>query len=60
MNNLEKSAGQNLEDFKKIMKELKPYLPPKMIIKEPKPQPYKINDIEVPYHPPIRNTSPNL
>ncbi|MEK6895501.1 MAG: hypothetical protein AABX48_03190 [Nanoarchaeota archaeon] len=43
MNTLEKPAsdGQTLEDFRKMMEKLKPYLPPRRGILELKPLPYE-------------------
>ena len=43
-----KSAGQTLKEFDKMMEELKPYLPPPTIILHPKPQPYRIDDGTLP------------
>jgi len=51
MENLEdvcKPAGQVLKDFDEMMELIKPYLPPKMIIREPKPAPYQPTET-IPY-----------
>lgn len=45
MKTIESSARQTLEDFKKMMKEIKPYLPPRMRIIDPKPQPYRLTNV---------------
>ncbi|MFA4952851.1 MAG: hypothetical protein WC584_01360 [Candidatus Pacearchaeota archaeon] len=61
MRSLEKSAGQDLEEFKKMMEELKPYLPPPTRIIEPKPLKYICNDKRnTHYHIRERNPFPNL
>ena len=46
MKTIEKSAGQILKDFDKMMEEIKPYLPPPTRIFESKPQPpYRFNNV---------------
>ena len=44
MKSLDKSAGQTLEDFKKVMEELRPYLPPPTRIIEPKSEDWRQNN----------------
>ncbi len=61
MKSLEKSAGQDLKDFKKMMEELKPYMPPPTRIIEPKPSEYKFNNKRnTHYHIRERNPFPSL
>ena len=38
----EKSTGQTLEDFDKTMEEIKPYLPPRRGLLQPKYEPWKL------------------
>lgn len=44
MKTIEKSAGQDLKDFEKMMEEIKPYSPPKKGIVIPEYLPYRIEN----------------
>ena len=41
---IEKSAGQDLKDFEKMIEEIKPYLPKPRGIVNPEPQLYQLSE----------------